>query len=395
MPDNIIILQIRAIAVLSIYAKIEQQEFLMQKQKLIVVKIGSSSLTTEKGELDIKNLSRLVAEIADEIKQNKRKFVIVTSGAIVCGASRLGLKAKPFSIPQKQAAAAVGQTLLMREYEKAFAKADLTCAQVLLTKDAIADRERYLNARNALSALLEMNVTPVINENDTVAVEEIKVGDNDTLAALVASLIGADILINLTSVEGFYAKVDDDVPEIIPEIKNIDSDIEDAAKHSADGKGTGGMVTKLQAAKICQDAGIPMVIAHAREKGMIATILSGKKVGTLFVPKADKIESKKRWLAHGLEPKGRLVIDPGAQSALMKGGHSLLAVGIKAAQGSFQAGELVALVNDAGKEVGRGLVNFTNHEVDKIMGKKSKDISTLLGYEASDEVIHRDHLVIL
>jgi glutamate 5-kinase len=219
----------------------------------IVIKIGSSSLTTPAGTLDIPNLKRVVAEIA-ELTNAKKKFVLVTSGAIVCGAERLGL-GKPKTIPEKQAAAAVGQSRLMRQYEKAFEAHDLTVAQILLTRDAIADRERYLNARRAFAALLEENVIPVVNENDTVAVDEIKIGDNDTLAALTASLIGADLLILLTDVDGFYMKNEEGIPYLVDEIREIDREVESAAGHPSTQLGTGGMITKIQAAKICGGPG--------------------------------------------------------------------------------------------------------------------------------------------
>jgi glutamate 5-kinase len=257
----------------------------MQKRKLIVIKIGSNTLTTSKGELDTANLSRIVGEVAAQIKKNGRNFIVVSSGAIVSGASRLGLKFKPSSIPEKQAAAAVGQTLLMKEYEKAFAKYKINVAQVLLTKDAFSNAERHANARNALSTLLKMGVVPVINENDAVATDEIKVGDNDNLSALVARLVGADLLVNLTSVDGFYEKIDGIEKKLISVITKINAEIEKAAKSSGSDHGTGGMVTKLQAAKICQEAGIPMVIASGRKKGIITNLFAGKIVGTLFAGK--------------------------------------------------------------------------------------------------------------
>ncbi len=348
----------------------------------VVIKIGSSSLTDPKGKLDLANLKRIVSETAELIKQ-KKKVILVTSGSIVCGAERLGL-GKPKTIPEKQAAAAVGQSRLMRQYEKAFEEFDLTVAQVLLTRDAIADRERYLNARNTINTLLEEDVVPIVNENDTVAIDEIKIGDNDNLAALTASLIGADLLILLTDVDGFYMKNEEGVSYLASEIKEITSDVEDAAGHPSTQLGTGGMITKIQSAKVCINAGIHMAIIHGRKEGLIKKVVNGQKEGTLFIPKSSKPESRKRWLAHGLSPEGTLIIDSGAESALLKKKTSLLPVGIKSIKGKFSAGALVAIADESEKEIARGLVNFSNKELAEIVGKKGVG-----------EAVHRDNLVIL
>lgn len=348
----------------------------------IVIKVGSSSLTDPKGKLDISNLKRIVSEIAELISE-KKKIILVTSGAIVSGAERLQL-GKPRTIPQKQAAAAVGQSRLMRQYEKAFEEYGLTVAQILLTRDAIADRERYLNARHTLDTLLKENVIPIVNENDTVAIDEIKIGDNDNLAALTASLIGADILILLTDVDGFYMKNEEGISYLAPEIKEITRDVEDAAGHPSTQLGTGGMITKIQAAKICSNAGTSMAIIHGRKEGLIKKVINGEKIGTLFFPKASKLESRKRWLAHGLEKEGTLIIDSGAKSALFKKNASLLPVGIKSIKGKFKAGALVAITDESEKEIARGLVNFSSEELKKAVGKKGVG-----------EAVHRDNLVIL
>ena len=348
----------------------------------IVIKIGSSSLTTPQGKLDLTNLKRFASEIASLIKE-KKKVVIVTSGAIVCGAERLG-RGKPRTIPEKQAAAAVGQSRLMRQYDKAFEEFGITTAQVLLTRDAIADRERYLNARNTFATLHEEDVVPIVNENDTVAIDEIKIGDNDNLAALTASLIGADILILLTDVDGFYMKNEEGVSFLVPEIKEITRDVEDAAGHPSTQLGTGGMITKIQAAKICSDAGTHLAIIHGRREGLIKKVIDGDKAGTLFYPRASKLESRKRWLAHGLEKEGILIIDSGAESALLKNKKSLLPVGIISIKGKFQTGALVAIADENEKEIARGLVNLSSEELQKALGKKGVG-----------EAVHRDNLVIL
>jgi len=348
----------------------------------IVIKVGSSSLTDPKGNLDTKNLKRIVAEISALIEA-KKKVILVTSGSIVCGAERLGL-GQPKTIPQKQAAAAVGQARLMRQYEKAFEKYDLTVAQVLLTRDAIANRERYLNARHCFDTLLEEKVIPIVNENDAVAIDEIKIGDNDTLAALTASLIGADLLVLLTDVDGFYMKNEEGVSYLAAEIKEVDRDVEDAAGHPSTQLGTGGMITKIQAAKICSDAGTHMAIINARKDGLIDSLIAGKQAGTMFVPKASKMESRKRWLAHGLEVEGTLTIDPGAESALLKNSKSLLPVGILKVTGTFNAGALISIADENGKQLARGLVNQSSEELTKALGKKGVG-----------EAVHRDNLVIL
>ena len=252
--------------------------------KTIIIKIGSSTLTTPQGTLDHANLRRIVAEAAALVKE-KKKVIIVTSGAIVTGAQALGLKSKPKSIPQKQAAAAIGQSRLMRQYEKAFEEHGITVAQVLLTRDALADRRRRQNARNCLHTLLNEKVVPVINENDTVAVDEIRIGDNDTLAALTARLVGADLLIILSDVDGFYMKDKKGVPFLVPAIKRINKAVRSAAGHSSTQQGTGGMITKIQAAEICARAGVTMAITSGRRAGVIRAIANGLKVGTFFHPK--------------------------------------------------------------------------------------------------------------
>lgn len=348
----------------------------------IVVKIGSSSLTNPQGKLDLINLKRIVSEIASLLKE-KKKVVLVTSGSIVTGAERLKL-GKPKTIPQKQAAAAVGQSILMRQYEKAFEQFAIPVAQILLTRDAIADRERYLNARNTFSTLLAEKVVPIVNENDTVAIDEIKIGDNDTLAALTASLIGADALFILTDVDGFFMDNEEGVSYLVSEIKEITREVEAAAGHPSTQLGTGGMITKIQAAKICADTGIYTIILSSRKPGLIKKYLSGEKLGTTFLPKASKLESRKRWLAYGLKQEGTLMIDPGAESALIKAGKSLLPVGIKEIKGKFCSGALVGIADETGKEVARGLVNYSNEELAGMIGKKGVP-----------EAVHRDNLVIL
>lgn len=253
----------------------------MAKYNSIVIKIGSSTLTNDKGKLDHENLKRIVKEISEL----KKQVIIVTSGAIVTGAERLGLKMKPKTIPEKQAAAAVGQSILMRQYEKAFEEYGITVAQILLTKDEIINGEKRSNARNTITTLLKEKVVPIVNENDTVAVEEIKVGDNDTLSAHVAEIIKADLLILLTDINGFYMETDEGVQYKVDVVEEITPVVEAAAGHPGTQLGVGGMVTKIQAAKIASKAGIPLVIADGRKKGAVKNIVEGEKEGTIFLPK--------------------------------------------------------------------------------------------------------------
>jgi glutamate 5-kinase len=261
----------------------------------------------------------------------------------------------------------------------------------LLTRDAIADRERYLNARNTLTTLLAERVIPIVNENDTVAIDEIKIGDNDTLAALTASLIGADLLVLLTDVDGFYMENEEGVSFLAPQIKEITPDVEAAAGHPSTQLGTGGMITKIQAAKICSDAGTHMVIMNSRKANLLKQFLEGEEVGTTFIPKTSKLESRKRWLAHGLKIEGTLLIDPGAEMALLKNGKSLLPVGIIKVKGKFNAGALVTIADENSKELARGLVNFSSEELERVRGVKDAGLACRTGREA----VHRDNLVIL
>lgn len=363
------------------------------KYKTIVVKIGSSTLTNKAGNLDTAKLKRIAGEIA-KYKQ-KKNIIIVTSGAIVSGSEALKFKKKPRSIPEKQAAAAVGQSLLMREYAKAFGEYDITVAQILLTRDEVSNRERYLNTRNTLTKLLDMGVIPIVNENDTVSIDEIKIGDNDTLSALVASLIGADGLIMLTDVDGFMMPDEDGELQVIDEIKEITLEIKEAAGRPSTQMGVGGMITKIQAAEICSDAGIVTAIASGSKTGVLDQFISTGKAGTTFIPKVSRLESRKRWLAHGLPIKGTLVIDGGAETALIKGNKSLLPVGIKEAAGKFDIGEAVSIKNENGIEIARGLANYASDNLKRIIGLRSDKISEVLGIEYAGEVIHRDNLVLM
>jgi glutamate 5-kinase len=362
----------------------------------LVVKVGSGLVTAAGAGPDVGRIEALAAQIASV--RAEREVVLVSSGAIVTGMARLALAARPRSIPEKQAAAAVGQTALMWHYEAAFSRHGITVGQVLLTAEDISDRTRYLNARNTLLTLLDFGVLPIVNENDTIAVEEIKVGDNDNLSALVASLIEADLLVLLTDVDGLYtddpavnagARKLDTVEAVTEEITRLVWDR--TARVSV-----GGMATKLQAAQKASASGVPLVIASGWEPDVLSRLLAGEPLGTYFPARADRLGARKRWIAFAVPPQGRLRVDEGALRALTQQGRSLLPSGVVAVEGEFDSGEVVAIVDDMeGKEFARGLVNFDADEVRRIRGAQTREIEERLGYKSFDEVVHRDNLVIL
>ena len=368
----------------------------LPKVKRLVVKVGSGLISAPGQGLLPDRIGALADELAALAKAG-REVVVVSSGAIASGMARLGLTQRPRSIPEKQAAAAVGQSALMWHYEQAFARHGIRVAQVLLTQEDISARTRYLNARNTLQVLLRFRVVPVVNENDTVAVEEIKVGDNDNLAALVAHLVDADLLVILTDVDGLYTGD----PRVDPEARRLDT--VDAVTEEierlvwdADGQvSVGGMSTKLEAARKVTSSGIPMVIASGRVPGTLRRVLRGEPLGTYFVPRGDRLAGRKRWIAFAVPPQGRLTVDAGARSALVERGKSLLPSGVVEVEGEFHAGEVVSLSAADGKEFARGLTNYDAAELRKIQGAKTKDLEERLGYKSFDEVIHRDNLVLL
>ena len=362
----------------------------------LVVKVGSGLVTTPGAGPDRRRITALADELA-AARADTRDVVLVTSGAIATGMARLALPQRPRSIPEKQAAAAVGQSALMRYYEAAFKRHGLAVGQVLLTAQDIGDRARYLNARNTLLSLLRFGVVPIVNENDTVAVEEIKVGDNDNLSALVASLIEADLLVLLTDVDGLYT-ANPAVDSAARKLDTVDAVTDEIVRLVWDGAGTGsvgGMATKLQAAQKAAAAGVPMIIANGRADRPLGRLLRGEPLGTYFAPKSDRLGARKRWIGFAVPPQGRLTVDAGAVRALTLGGKSLLPSGVVEVEGDFAAGEVVAVVGEAdGKEFARGLVNFDAPELRRIRGAKTREIEPRLGYKSFDEVIHRDNLVV-
>lgn len=359
----------------------------------IVIKVGTSTLTRAGGPPDTEFIADLAAQIAALQVQDKQ-VVLVSSGAIRAGMDRLRLPGRPRSIPLKQAAAAVGQGLLMHTYAEAFAAHHTPVAQILLTREDLRDRTRYLNARNTFDALLSHAVVPVVNENDTVAVEEIKFGDNDTLAALVASLIDADALILLSDVAGLYDR-DPAHPDaqLIPVVETIDRATEQLAGTARTEMGTGGMTTKIQAAKICANTGVTMLIADGRRPNVLADALEGH-TGTRFLPKPTRLRSRQRWIAYGVLPRGTVTVNDGAKQRLIQEGKSLLPAGVVHVSGHFAPGDLVRLADPYGHAFAQGFVNYGHAALLQIMGRRTEEIQPLLGTNAGDEVIHRDNLVL-
>ncbi len=365
------------------------------ENKRVVVKVGTSSLTYPNGRLQLGQIQRLVREMAD-LGNAGHEVILVSSGAIGAGMSRLGLTKRPKRIAEKQAIAAIGQGLLMQVYSKLFTEYSHVCAQVLLTADDLQQRGRYLNCRNTLGTLLKQGVIPIVNENDSVAVEEIKFGDNDRLSAMVANLVSADMLIILSDIDGVYDKDPHKVADaqLIPIISEITRETQDLAGGVGTSLGTGGMATKFEAAKIAQCSGIPLVIANGAKPNALSQIVSGEPIGTLFLPRDVAWPSRKRWLAFYTHPHGQITIDSGAVLAL-KTGKSLLPAGIIHCQGQFHAGDLVQIVTETGKEIARGLTNYSAQEILVIRGQDSKSAEHMLLTHPSDEVVHRDNLVMM
>lgn len=362
----------------------------------IVLKLGTSVLTAGSAQLNQPRLLELVRQCA-RLWSDGVEVVIVSSGAIAVGRESLGFRQLPQDVPAKQMLAAVGQTRLMRHYEQFFGIYDMVVGQVLLTRADLHNRSRYLNARDTLQALLTQRIVPVINENDAVATDEIKLGDNDHLSALVSNLVEADLLLMLTDQPGLYTADPrtDPAAELIAEVTTIDDQLRAQAGGSRGGLGTGGMATKLSAAELARRGGAQAVIASGAVEDVVLRVCRGDKVGTRFPPLADRLESRKRWLLGGLAPAGRITVDDGAVSALLAHGRSLLPVGIVAVQGQFDRGDTVRICNAAGQEIARGLTRYGVASLEQIKGRRSEDIAGILGYENSPEVVHRDDLVVL
>ena len=362
----------------------------------IVIKVGSTLVTNEGRGLDHAAVARWAAEIA-QLKSDGREVVLVSSGAIAEGIKRLNWTTRPKAIHELQAAAAVGQMGLVQAYEAAFAKFGLQTAQILLTHEDMADRRRYLNARSTLRTLLELAVIPIINENDTVTTDEIRVGDNDTLGALVANLVEADVLVLLTDQRGLYTADPrkDPAATFVHEARAGDPALEAMAGGSGSALGRGGMLTKILAAKRAARSGASTIIAYGREENVLTRLAAGESVGTTLIAPPEALAARKQWLADHVQLAGKLQLDAGAVRALAREGKSLLPIGVVAVEGDFERGEVVGCYGPDGREVARGLVNYGAAETARILRKPSSEIEPILGYVDESELIHRDNMVLL
>ena len=370
---------------------------LFSKKRRIVIKVGSAVLAPSEQGLDQARIERLAAEISEIIGQG-REVILVSSGAIAAGLTKLGLpKKKGMPLSLKQAAAAIGQSSLMWMYEKTFGAHGQKVAQVLLTRDDLSHRTRFLNARNTLQTLLDHDVIPIINENDTVSVDEIKFGDNDNLSGMVVHLADADLLVILSDIDGLYTadpKVDSSATHI-PVVEKITAELERGAGDAHSLVGTGGMRSKIMTAKKVGAYGAPMVIISGSEPGTLHALFDGREVGTLFLPKPEKQDSRKHWIAYAVSATGRVVVDDGGRDALVNKGKSLLPGGIVKVEGHFKVGDCVTCVDRTGHAFARGLVKYSSEDLDRIKGLKTSQIAAVLGHKDYDEVIHRDDLVLL
>lgn len=365
----------------------------------LVIKIGTSSLTQPAtGELAVSTIAGLV-EVIHQLRQQGHRVILVSSGAVGVGCARLRLRERPRRIAQKQAIAAVGQGRLIRIYDDFFTVLQQPIAQVLLTRGDLVQRSRYLNAYNTFEELLKLGVVPIANENDTVAIEELRFGDNDTLSALIAGLVEADWLFILTDVDKLYSADPRHQPDAQP-IHRVTNMAELAALQVQFGDrgsawGTGGMATKIAAAAIATDSGVRTVITEGRSPQNILKILAGEELGTHFDPQPKAINARKRWIAHVLVPVGQLYLDPGAVEAICQQGKSLLAAGITHVEGDFDGQDAVQLCDPEGIEIARGLVNYNSRELQQIQGRQSQEIAEILGYSGAETIIHRDNLVLI
>ncbi|MBD5772678.1 glutamate 5-kinase [Marinomonas colpomeniae] len=373
----------------------EMREKITKAQR-IVVKIGSALLTNDGQGLDVARIGLWVAQIA-QLRSQGKEVVLVSSGSIAAGMKRLGFSSRPTQVNELQAAAAVGQMELVGVYESYFEKHDLCTAQILLTHDDLSNRRRYLNARSSLRTLLGFGVVPIINENDTVVTDEIRFGDNDTLGALVANLVEADLLIILTDQQGLFDKNPRDHKDavLMAHVSASDDRLESMASGGAGVLGSGGMLTKVRAARLAARSGADTLIASGREEDVLLKVVAGQLIGTWLEPDHCRQAARKLWLAGHLKSRGSLVLDAGAVKALRKEGTSLLAVGVKDAEGSFSRGDMVICVDEQGGLVARGLINYSVAETLKLLGQPSSKIGEILGYKGEPDLIHRDDLVII
>ncbi|MGA7161516.1 MAG: glutamate 5-kinase [Bacteroidota bacterium] len=362
----------------------------------IVVKIGTNLLADKTKGINHEKIDDIARSVSSLISLGKN-VAIVSSGAIGAGLVLLGMKERPKAIPEKQAAAAIGQPILMEAYENAFRKYQRTIGQILLTKDDFVSRPRYVNIKNTFSALFENGVIPIVNENDTVAVEEIKLGDNDNLSALVANLIEADLLIVLSDVDGLYTDDPSKNPnaELISVVDKVTTHIEKLARKHKSELGTGGMITKIRAAKQCVSAGIGVIIANGNRPNILNDIISGNFPGTFFLPAQNGMNGRKKWIGFVSDSKGVIVVDPGAKNALLAKQKSLLPSGVVEVRGDFKIEDTISVLDTEGNEIARGIAGYSASDLDKIKGKKTSEIQRILNRKSGDEVIHRDNLVLI
>ncbi len=368
----------------------------MTDVRRIVVKVGSSTLTQSDGGLDREFVESLVAQVVD-LRASGVGVVVVSSGAIAAGMEALALEKRPADMPTLQASASVGQVLLLEMYAALFAEYGVPVGQILLTRNDTANRGGYLHARDTMERLLALGVVPVVNENDTVAVDEIRFGDNDTLAALVATMIRADLVVILTDIEGLYdadPRMADEA-RLLEHIDELTEQMVSAAGGSNSAVGSGGMVTKVDAAKVLMKAGIPTVVCDGRRRNVVADAAAGKPVGTFFAGGKAAMPARKLWIALGQKPAGEVTVDDGAKDALCNRGKSLLAIGVVAVAGNFKRGDAIVLKDRSGTVIARGLSEMSSADLEQVKGLKSEDIVGVLPMVGAHEVIHRDHLVIL
>lgn len=367
---------------------------LLRPIRRAVVKVGSGVLTGKDG-LNSRVINNLTRDICG-LKEAGIEIILVSSGAISSGMKKTGLRKRPESLSQKQALAAVGQPSLMMVYERAFGRYGQKVGQILITRDDLNNRRRYLNARNTVFTLLSWRIVPIFNENDTVSVDEIKFGDNDNLSAMVTNMTEAQLLVNLTDTDGLFDKdprTNRDA-KLIRVVDGASSDVFRYASTVPGSLGTGGMASKIRAGRKVSLAGIPTIIANGRRQHILTNLFKGEELGTLFMPQEDALCHRKHWIAFTKSSKGEIVVDDGAEKALVKGGKSLLPSGITAVNGSFSVGDSVVILNEKRREVAVGMVNYDSADIRKMMGCRSCDIEALLGFKHEDEVIHRDNLVI-
>ncbi|MDQ1334624.1 MAG: glutamate 5-kinase [Thermodesulfobacteriota bacterium] len=367
---------------------------LLKRVKRVVIKVGSGVLTADNG-LNMDVIDGITADMC-ALRKGGLEVILVSSGAIASGLKKIGMRKRPQSISQQQAMAAIGQSSLMLAYEYAFGQCGYKVAQILLTRDDLTHRRRYLNARNTLLTLLSWKVIPIINENDTVVVDEIKFGDNDNLSAMVTNLTDAQLLVNLTNIDGLFDKDPRDHADarLIRVVEKVDRKISRFASAIPGFLGRGGMASKIKAAQKVALRGVPAIIANGLKPGILRRIFDGDDEGTLFLPGGRPLCSRKHWIAFTKSPKGEIIIDSGAERAILKGGKSLLPSGIREVRGRFSLGNSVLLLNESGKEIAVGMVNYHSGDIRTIMGAKSSEIAQRLGFKHDDEVIHRDNLVL-